>query len=107
MGDDIQAFLSGEPPKKDSLKMPTMLALLGNAGDMLSTQYDLRRGWREQNPLLPQTPWKNTIGQAAADIGAQLAIHKLIAPHHPTIAKWLEYALAGDGMASTAWNLRK
>lgn len=106
----IQRFLSGDtdekpPEKKPSLKLPTTLALLANAGDIITTQQGLRGGYGETNPFLSRDPWANTIGQIGADAAAQLLIHKLVAPNHPKLAKFMEYGMAGLGGVDTVRNI--
>lgn len=81
-----------------------LAAGLGGAADIISTNWGLRHGDHEINPLLSSNPTKNAIGQGLTDVGIQLLIHKLN-KNHPTMAKILGYGDAAFGAGGTAMTL--
>lgn len=91
-------------PDHASAKWPMLAAAGGDAADILSTNWGLRHGGHEINPLLSSNPTKNALEQMAADAGIQFLIHKLN-NNHPTLAKLLGYGDAAFGAGGTMMSL--
>lgn len=90
----------------NSAKWPMIAALLGGAGDVITTQMNLARtGGRENNPMLPQNRLGNGLALSGLYAGNALLTKYLNDHGHPAIAKILGYGGGVDGGLSAITNL--
>jgi hypothetical protein len=97
--------------ERSSLKLPTMIYAGAAAADVWSTADCLRAGCNETNPaiswLQPQGATTMLAVGEGLDAFAVYAVHKWIAPKHPTLAKVGLYATAGLRASFAASNWRQ
>ena len=81
-------------------------ALVAGAADTIKTNIDLRHGFVEQNPLVPQNRVGNALVLASGYLAGTLVARALATHGHLKAARWLAAGIAIDGAVSVAHNYR-
>lgn len=93
------------PPRQNkSIGIAPYAAMIGGHGvDAVSTLDGWKRGNRETNPLIGNSPTRLMIAKGAGTLGAALLMRLLDQKEHDTAAKWIGY---GTGAAMGAVGAR-
>lgn len=106
MQDSNEAAPTAIPEKKNHISKGLLGAMLaGSAADALTTNINLSKGNKEDNPLLSQNRVLNPIEIGLSGIASALVAKKLAESGHPTLAKILGLGHTGVSYYDTMYNL--
>lgn len=88
------------------MKRLMITAAVAASADVLRTNYDVRHGAIEANPLIPSTPAGNTIALVTSYAISLTLAHELHAHGHPKAARFLAGGIAADASVCVAHNFR-
>ena len=90
----------------DSLKPFLIAASVAAVADIARTQYDIRHGATEQNPMIPSNPIGNAVALASSYAVSFTIAHALKIHGHTRAARLFTVGIAADASACVAHNFR-